>query len=175
MMFNRLRHSFRGSALPSEPGPTGGGAAQAAGRQAEPGQRGFAGAIIPKPNFHRQLCRKDGIRFQTMPKTMKRFKVFTLSCLVLFACVVGSCWLLEYHDTVLKRKSARLETGMTRLEVEAIMGEGNRLPVNEVPRLGNRPAVFGDEFYTWSDQRGTVYVGFEHGRLVSKWYWEPSL
>ena len=110
-----------------------------------------------------------------MPKTMQRFKVFTLSFLVLCACVIGSCWLLEYQDTSLKRKSDRLETGMTLEEVEVIMGEGKRLPANEIPQIGHHPVVNGDEFYTWSDRRGTVYLAFEHGRLASKWYWEPSL
>jgi hypothetical protein len=80
----------------------------------------------------------------------------------------------------------RIKAGMTRAEVEGIIGPGKEIQIGELPQFaGGGTPVSGDKFMRWTknpkdNERGLflgtyILVGFENGVVRDKWYWEPNL
>jgi hypothetical protein len=82
----------------------------------------------------------------------------------------------------------RIRVGMGVGEVDRLLGgAGAVVRPEEVPTYpeayGLKPGapagwygvVWGDEFREWWEDERHIMVGLKDGRVVSKWYWEPSL
>lgn len=73
---------------------------------------------------------------------------------------------------------AHLERRMTRAEVERLLGPGEKVSASPQLSYGGgdvRPAVVGDEIYLWTRGTEKIWLGFQEGRVCTKYYWVPSL
>jgi len=83
----------------------------------------------------------------------------------------------------LQRESAkyeRIHNGMSLGDVEKILGKGTQKTESEVPSLRDekdvRKAVEGKEFYDWRFKDDEdIWIGVSDGRVISKYYYFPSL
>ncbi len=79
----------------------------------------------------------------------------------------------------------KVKAGMTVREAEIFLGPSQESSEKWVPSErspdGIARVVSGDRYFKWEDKRienGTpdrsVWVGVRNGKIINKWYWEPS-
>jgi hypothetical protein len=105
-----------------------------------------------------------------------------LLVLLTTAVVAWLCWpgCLSYFNFY------RISEGMTREQVQALLGSaGQEVSSDSIPgyapsvHLPGAPpgwtgVVWGDSFVEWRGEGPTIIIGFEHGKVTSKYYWQPS-
>jgi hypothetical protein len=81
----------------------------------------------------------------------------------------------------------RVTKGMELSQVELLLGgPGEEIPPEQVPtvpswaRFADAPegwpgVVWGERYFRWETGSRTIHIGVQDGKVVSKWYWEPSL
>lgn len=91
----------------------------------------------------------------------------------------------EQAGEVSYRNYERISVGMTREQVEALLGSAGE-EVKTIPQFpayihppdvppGWTGVVWGDTFVRWQSGDRDIHIGFSEGRVTSKHYWEPSL
>jgi len=95
------------------------------------------------------------------------YKVFLLVTLGLF---LNACNLIK--PTVTKAEYDQVKTGMTRAEVEKIVGKPGETTSDfsfEIPGLPNAPIKGEQAFYEWKNEDGsTMNAMFVNGKLLFK-------
>lgn len=75
----------------------------------------------------------------------------------------------------------RVRIQMSLTEVETILGKGEQIDGQYVPRASDghghaEKVIKGDKFYEWKDTSDEkVWIGFSHGRVVDKYMYQPAL
>jgi hypothetical protein len=102
----------------------------------------------------------------------------------------GALIALWFAPTVFRNpfhaKYSQIKFGMSLQDVEEILGHGDVLDKEKVPKTpdfskpkDNRlvAVVNGDQFYIWHDRQkySNIILGFVDGRVFDKRFWEPSL
>jgi hypothetical protein len=98
--------------------------------------------------------------------------LLTYGILIMFECENGKVVRCNYE---------KVKVGMTVREAETFLGprpefleEG--VPVERWPDGRIVPVVSGDSCLKWEDRTTgkDVWVGVKNGKIINKWYWEPS-
>jgi outer membrane protein assembly factor BamE (lipoprotein component of BamABCDE complex) len=66
-----------------------------------------------------------------------------------------------------KENADKVKVGMTKAEVEALLGPG-------ITRAGAKIDSFGGEVMVWEGEAGTITVGFETGKVAVAAAWQPK-
>jgi hypothetical protein len=130
------------------------------------------------PNKKAQLSQTRAINGIISKPTIYWGILLVALMIVAFIAYRGTIW-GKYH---------RIRSGMTLAEVEAIMGPGQRISREYVPRVppyvkpqqgGDFATVVdGDEFYEWNYLRTNgpaIYVGFRDGKVSDKHWLQLGL
>jgi hypothetical protein len=74
----------------------------------------------------------------------------------------------------------KVKAGMTVREAETFLGLSQESSEEWVPSErrpeGVARVVSGDKYFHWEDKTTArdVWVGVRNGKIINKWYWEPS-
>jgi hypothetical protein len=105
-----------------------------------------------------------------------------LGLVTAFAVVCSLAATISSCKSRIERGVGRIEIGMDRRQVEAILGRGDAVKgspttVDFSKPLKERevPVVTGDEFLEWDWSEGVIVVGFRKGKVCDKYYWERGL
>ena len=97
---------------------------------------------------------------------MKKRALLTLACIV--AILLGGVFLLWLTAPKIDERLAKIQNGMTRADVEAILG-----PPKHQQQLRNFFDV--KELSGWNLGGGTLFVGFDKdGKVCDKEYFKPE-
>jgi len=114
------------------------------------------------------------------PFKFRRRTTHRLALLVIVFAVAICPFVRVYSDSVSRYTYDQIQIGMSREAVEAILGAGTKIPLEEVPefqgasgamRVGNHYyLVDGEEFYRWSSKHIAVaiVVGMRQGKVSGK-------
>lgn len=114
-------------------------------------------------------------------------KLWVAPVVLILVVVGGTVYWFHRHGNSFHAVYVRILPGMPLAEVEGILGGPGvvvserdlpgivdwRIPLEDPNRV--KAVVAGDRYLWWEHGGSTIFVGFRDGKVMDKWYGEPSI